>query len=427
MKFFSSNTAITRSLTTAIKDDTSSIRRNIKGNVMTLEQITETLTVLPERIALQLQGQSLRLNIVPDTITAAAPPLLAPAAPTVDSARTLENLFLPLAIGEHETSATSPPIATSNQIDGTLDPVDVEGGTSFDHGLGRRHKGPLKEAYNTLKAASGSGALADTAPPPRRKMRLRMNPDSDLDLPRHKRREAAVSVGKDNTTVKMSTTPSVEIAEDQERKRGTIRPQPNRSDFDWLNDLVSRKTRKEPGSSKERPGPPRPAKVNMHESKDPSQPVKGKVPFLSTFPDTRRPFYSPSAPIGMKALGERFHDVAQKDQIREGAIASTASSNPFEFSEPDEPPPWWEEPWGGKGEKKETSGPSLVNGEQTKWTEEIKASEEQEEVPTEFPGGLPSLPPLPPKPGSGGQRLGVETDQKLWQKAQRRRPIRVCS
>jgi len=76
---------------------------------MTLEQITETLTVLPERIALQLQGQSLQLNIMPNIIPSAAPPLpLASAAPMLDSARTLENLFPPLIASKPATAPSGP-------------------------------------------------------------------------------------------------------------------------------------------------------------------------------------------------------------------------------------------------------------------------------------------------------------------------------
>lgn len=93
---------IARSLTTAIKDDTSSIRRNIKGNAITLDQITEVLTALPERIALQLQGQTPQLNTSPEVRTAIEPPLLARAAPTMNSARMLEDLFPPAAVDGDE-------------------------------------------------------------------------------------------------------------------------------------------------------------------------------------------------------------------------------------------------------------------------------------------------------------------------------------
>jgi hypothetical protein len=89
---------ISRSLTTGIKDDTSSIRRNVKGNAMTLDQITEVLTTLPEQIALQLQGQTLQLNISPEISTTRESPLLATAAPTMDFAHMLENLFPPTAV-----------------------------------------------------------------------------------------------------------------------------------------------------------------------------------------------------------------------------------------------------------------------------------------------------------------------------------------
>jgi hypothetical protein len=133
---FSSN-IMARSLTTAIKDDTSSIRRNIKGNAITLDQIAGVLNALPEQIALQLQGQTLRSNISPKISpqispqispkisTASYPPLLAAEASTMDSARLLESLFSRSGGDAPEPVARSHPLPNSDQIDEPRNPLGV--------------------------------------------------------------------------------------------------------------------------------------------------------------------------------------------------------------------------------------------------------------------------------------------------------------
>lgn len=85
----------TRSLTTAIKDDTSSIRRNVKETAFGLDQIVQVLAVLPERVAAQLQVGALNEATIVDNIRPALQ-LPAPEPPVTNSARKLESLFPPM-------------------------------------------------------------------------------------------------------------------------------------------------------------------------------------------------------------------------------------------------------------------------------------------------------------------------------------------
>ncbi|KIW74944.1 hypothetical protein Z517_11715 [Fonsecaea pedrosoi CBS 271.37] len=100
---------LTLSLTTAIKDDTSSIRRNVKETVVGLDQIVQVLAALPERVAAQLQVGALNEAAIVDTIRPALQELTAPEAPVENSARTLESLFPP------------PPMNAEDQTPSNLD------------------------------------------------------------------------------------------------------------------------------------------------------------------------------------------------------------------------------------------------------------------------------------------------------------------
>jgi hypothetical protein len=137
-----------RSLTTAIKDDTSSIRRNIKSNAITLDQIAGVLTGLPEQIALQLQEQTLRSNISPKISpkisTASYPPLLAAEASTMDSARLLESLFSRIGVDAPEPVARSHPLPTSDQIDQPRNPVGVGARMNHDKSRASRVQTPIE-------------------------------------------------------------------------------------------------------------------------------------------------------------------------------------------------------------------------------------------------------------------------------------------
>src|SRR4051812_36086722 len=86
-----------RSLSTAIKEDTDSIRRNVKNNALTLEQIHEALALLSERFAAQMQTGTFERP----PATSEREPLdlsLPPAeAPVLKSERTLGRLFPPTA------------------------------------------------------------------------------------------------------------------------------------------------------------------------------------------------------------------------------------------------------------------------------------------------------------------------------------------
>ncbi|EXJ74276.1 uncharacterized protein A1O5_02572 [Cladophialophora psammophila CBS 110553] len=87
---------LTLSLTTAIKDDTSSIRRNVKETAFGLDQIAQVLVALPERVAAQLQGSALNETTIVDTIRPALQLPAPPEPPVANSARKLEGLFPPM-------------------------------------------------------------------------------------------------------------------------------------------------------------------------------------------------------------------------------------------------------------------------------------------------------------------------------------------
>ncbi|OQV11322.1 hypothetical protein CLAIMM_15176 [Cladophialophora immunda] len=102
------------SLSTAIKEDTDSIRRNVKDNALTLEQINEALALLPERLAAQWQTGTFERT--PTTSERKPPNLSLPPAeaPVSKSERTLSGLFPP----------TVPPTAFSvNRM--SLDASDI--------------------------------------------------------------------------------------------------------------------------------------------------------------------------------------------------------------------------------------------------------------------------------------------------------------
>ncbi|KIW92118.1 uncharacterized protein Z519_07102 [Cladophialophora bantiana CBS 173.52] len=137
---------LTLSLTTAIKDDTSSIRRNVKETAFGLDQIAQVLVALPERVAAQLQGSALNEATIVDTIRPALQPAAPPEAPVANSTRKLEGLFPPMNSNDQTLSnCDAAAIQPSREVavttaESTLDQLTST--TQDQASRSRRWKGP---------------------------------------------------------------------------------------------------------------------------------------------------------------------------------------------------------------------------------------------------------------------------------------------
>lgn len=136
---------------------------------MTLDQITEALTALPERIAIQLHGETLRLNASHGISAGKDPLLLAPAAPTMDSAQMLGNLFPPTTVDEPELLTHRNRFRASNGTENPGNPVGVGASNTLSPSTDFKYRTPTEvmrarrlriEARNKKERAVSTGGNA---------------------------------------------------------------------------------------------------------------------------------------------------------------------------------------------------------------------------------------------------------------------------